>query len=205
MPDTLQLAGVVPAQQTMTPNVPQNSTRVALASAEERHPRFFEAPEFWISGYHEVCAFLDTLTRGCVWEIGRSYGGHAIRAVAYGDKEPIERTATYSSAIAAGHPASFFDRSRRAKPVLVILSSIHGAEIEGCVACINQMHVLETGADLRGRRWDDLREMVAATRLVLVPLAQPDGRIRSACFETRPGTSTPGGMPGRRPPRAEAA
>jgi len=147
---------------------------------EIRNPSFFEAPDFWQSDWDDVNAYLDALKVGDVWEIGRSEGGHPIRAVAYGEKEPIEQTATYSSAIAAGHPESFFDPAKRGKPVLVIFSSIHAAEIEGCVTCLNFANVMETGIDLRGRRWDELREIASRVRIVLVPLAQPDGRIRSA-------------------------
>lgn len=153
-----------------------------------RNPSFFEAPDFWKSDYDEVNAYLDTLKLGRVWELSRSEGGHPIRAVAYGEKEPIERTATHSSAVAAGHPESFFDPTKREKPVLVIFSTIHGVEIEGCVACLNFANVMETGTDLRGRRWNALREAALAMRVVLVPLAQPDGRIRSAVRNLRGGT-----------------
>ena len=147
---------------------------------EIRNPSFFKAPDFWKAGYDEVNSYLDTLKVGCIWEIGRSEGGRPIRAVAYGEKKPIERTATYSSALAAGHPESFFDPQKREKQVLVIFSSIHAAEIEGCVTCLNFASVMETDVDLRGRQWDALREAASGMRVVLVPLAQPDGRVRSA-------------------------
>ncbi|MFQ6039466.1 MAG: M14 family zinc carboxypeptidase [Candidatus Poribacteria bacterium] len=147
---------------------------------EIRNPSFFEAPEFWKSDWDDVNSYLDTLNVGDVWEIGRSEGGHPIRAIRYGEKEPVERTATYSSAMAAGHPQSFFDPEKRKKPVLVIISTIHGAEVEGTVACLNCASAMETGVDLRGRRWDALREAALSVRLVLVPIAQPDGRIRIA-------------------------
>jgi len=146
---------------------------------EIRKPSFFEAPAFWKSTWEEVNVYLDTLERGRVWEIGRSEGGEPIRAVAYGEKEPIERRTTYSSAFAAGHPEDFYDPEQRQKPVLVIFSAIHAAEIEGTVTCLNFAHLMETGADLRGRRWEGLREVAEKLRVVLVPLAQPDGRIRS--------------------------
>ncbi|MCC6446721.1 MAG: hypothetical protein IT210_25130 [Armatimonadetes bacterium] len=147
---------------------------------EIRNPAFFEAPEFWKSDWDEANAYLDSLEAGEILEIGRSEGGRPIRAVAYGEKEPVERTATLSAAVAAGHPQSFFGPEKRKKPVLVIFSAIHGAEIEGSVACLNLAGVMETGADLRGRRWEALREAASRMRVVMVPFAQPDGRIRSA-------------------------
>jgi len=145
---------------------------------EIRKASFFEAPDFYLSDWKGVNRFLDGVTVGEVWEIGRSEGGNPIRAVAYGAKEPLTRSSTYSSAIAAGHPEDYYDPSQRTKPVFVIISTIHGAEIEGCVGCVNLASIMETGADLRGRRWDALREAASAMRIVLVPLAQPDGRIR---------------------------
>ena len=87
-----------------------------------RIPSFFEAPDFWKSDYDEVNAYLDALQKGDVWEIGRSEGDRPIRAVGYGEKEPVERATTYSSAAAAGHPEDFFNPDKRKKPVLVILS-----------------------------------------------------------------------------------
>lgn len=147
---------------------------------EIRNSGFFKAPDFWKSDWDDVNAYMDALNAGSVWKIGCSEGGHPIRAVSYGEKEPIERTASLSSAVAAGHPESFFDPEKREKPVLVIISSIHAAEIEGCVTCLNFANIMENGADLRGQRWNALRDAASAMRVVLVPLAQPDGRIRSA-------------------------
>lgn len=143
-----------------------------------RNPAFFEAPDFWKSDWEEVNAYLDALNKGQVWEIGRSVGGRPIRAVAYGEKEPIKHTNTMSSAIHAGHLEDFFDPDQRTKPVMVIIATVHGAEVEGLVACVNFAHLMETGTDLRGRRWDELRELASNMRVVLVPIAQPDGRIR---------------------------
>ncbi len=145
-----------------------------------RNPGFFKSPPFWKSGWDEVNYFLDGIKKGSVREIGKSHGGRAIRAVSYGEKEPIERKCNISLSKFSGHPENFFDPSRRTRPVVAIISTIHGVEIEGCVSCVNMSHLMETGKDLRGRKWDALRELAAMTRLVLVPLAQPDGRIRSA-------------------------
>ena len=144
-----------------------------------RKQSFFEAPDFWKSDWEEVNLFLDQLDTGEVWEIGRSQGGHPIRAVAYGEKEPVERRTTYSSAIASGHPEDFYDQGKRDKPVLLIIGAIHATEIEGTVACANFARIMETGTDLRGRSWDALRELAGQLRVVMVPLPQPDGRIRA--------------------------
>ena len=146
---------------------------------EIRKQSFFEAPDFWKTTWEEVNAFLDTLRRAQVWELGSSQGGHPLRALAYGEAEPLPRRTTYSSAMASGHPEDFYDRTKRQKPVLLIIGALHAAEIEGTVACLNFAQVMETGEDLRGRAWPGLRELAEQLRVVLVPLPQPDGRRRS--------------------------
>ncbi|MBI3947048.1 MAG: hypothetical protein HY321_14075 [Armatimonadetes bacterium] len=145
-----------------------------------RNPSFFEAPPFWKSDWEEVNAFLDGLSPTEDREIGRSQGGRPIRAVAYGEKEPIHRTNNRFSAQLARRTDEFFDPKKRTRPVMVVISTIHGGETEGCATCLNYAHLIESGADLRGRRWEDLRALTAEARVVLVPLAQPDGRIRAA-------------------------
>jgi len=146
----------------------------------EQKPNYFEAPSFWKSDWTELNTFLDGLRAATVWPIGRSQGGRHIRAAAYGAKEPIARTCNLSCARLSRHMESFFDPSKRTRPVVAIISTVHGAEVEGCVSCLNLAQLLETGTDLRGRAWPELRSLAANMRLVLVPIAQPDGRIRSA-------------------------
>jgi len=143
------------------------------------NPQFLEAPDFWITDWSDVNRFLDNLG-GRVRTIGESQGGHPIRAVFYGDKEPVEHQTSRFSAQLAGHMEDFFECGQRTRPVILVISTIHGGEVEGCAASINLCSLLETGTDLRGRFWESLRETAAAMRLVVVPVAQPDGRIRSA-------------------------
>ncbi len=144
-----------------------------------RRQSFFTSPDFWISGWEDVNEYLDGIRTGTVWEIGRSQGGHPIRAVAFGQHEPVERRTTYSSALASGHPEDFYDPAQRTMPVLLVIGAVHAAEIEGTVACLNLAHILEHGTDLRGRTHAELHGLARQVRLVMVPLPQPDGRIRA--------------------------
>jgi hypothetical protein len=50
--------------------------------------------------------------------------------------------------------------------------------MEGMVGLVNLLAVAESGRDLRGRDWPGLREAVARTRLLVVPVSNPDGRAR---------------------------
>jgi len=144
------------------------------------NPGFFKSPPFWKSEWNQVNAFLDGLKKGSVSEIGKSQGGRTIRAVSYGKREPVEHLHNISVSMHGEHPESFFDPRKRTRPVVVVISTIHGAEIEGCVSCLNLAQVMEEGKDLRGRKWDELRRLAEESRIVMVPLAQPDGRVRSA-------------------------
>ena len=135
------------------------------------------APEFYRNSVEEVQRALDGLTKGEVNEIGRSAGGRPLYAVAYGEKEPIERTANLSSALASRKPEAFFGEGRK-KQVALIVSAVHGGEMESIAAVLNLFSVLETGADLKGKPWEQLAELAERVRLVVVPVGNPDGRAR---------------------------
>jgi hypothetical protein len=136
-------------------------------------------PAYWITSNKDVEKYLNiNALKGKVFIAGKSAGGRNILAYEYGDKEALELTTTMSSACAAGHPESFLQPSARKKPVLMIYSTIHGAEVEGCATLINLINIIEKGCDLSGRRWDHLYSALNKYRLVIVPLAQPDGRER---------------------------
>jgi len=152
----------------------------AAGGAERRRESYFQAPTFWKADWTEVNAYLDQVKKGTVWPIGRSQGGRTIRALAYGAREPIARKCNLSTAQLTGRLEDFFDPAQRTRPVVAILSTVHGHEVEGCVASLNLAHLLETGADLRGRAWPELRALAAGMRVVIVPIAQADGRVRSA-------------------------
>ena len=145
---------------------------------EVRNPAFFQTPSFWVTEYGEVLEALRARPKGSCETAGTSAGGREIGCIAYGEFEEVKRTATFSSAIGAGYPPAFFGETRRRKPVLAIVSSIHGSEVEGCATLMNFIHVIETGRDLRGRPWSNLQRLASQMRIVMVPLAQPDGRVR---------------------------
>ncbi len=137
-----------------------------------------EAPPFWETTLEEVTTFFEGCRRAEVWEIGRSSGGRSILAAGYGEAEPRERRMPCHTAVSHGEPEAYFGK-RRQKPVLLIASTVHGAEIEGTVTCANFAHVMETGKDLRGRAWPRLREVAEQFRVILIPIMSPDGRAHA--------------------------
>ena len=135
------------------------------------------APESYLTGYDEVCESLKRVSAGEVREICRSPGGRAVHAVSYGEFEPVERAANLSSAVAAGKPEAFYGPGRQ-KPVLLVCSAVHGGEMESIAGVMNLISLMETGSDLDGVEWPRLRDYAGRLRLVIVPVANPDGRAR---------------------------
>ena len=137
------------------------------------------SPAYWITSNQDVEKYLNkNAVKGKVFVGGKSAGGRDILAYEYGRKEPLALSTTLSSACAAGHPEAFLQPSARKKPVLMIYSTIHGAEVEGCAALMNLINIIEHQCDLCGREQHELSSVLDNYRLIIVPLAQPDGRER---------------------------
>ena len=135
------------------------------------------APESYLTNYEKVCNVLQTLKIGSVAEITRSAGGRPIHAVSYGEFESIDRRANLSSALSINAPEAFFGPGRD-KPVLLIISAVHAAELESVAGVMNLIALMESGRDLDGMEWPQLSKYASQLRLVIVPVANPDGRAR---------------------------
>ena len=131
-------------------------------------------PDFYPTRLDELDAFLGKLKEGEVRAFGTSAGGRPLHDVTYGDKEKVVRRAPLSAALESGKPETFYGET--ARQVLMIVCTIHGGEMEGIAGAANLMNVLETGKDLKGKAWPDVRRDAATLRLVIVPCANPDGR-----------------------------
>jgi len=134
-------------------------------------------PEFYRNSLEDIESTLRTLKKPAVTEIARSPGGRPVYAVAYGEKEPTERTANLSSALAGRKPEAFYGQKRH-RQVMTVCSAAHGGEMESIAAVLNLFSVLETGEDLKGVAWPKLKEYAERVRLVVVPCLNPDGRAR---------------------------
>jgi hypothetical protein len=85
--------------------------------------------------------------------------------------------------------SAYAQKNKDTKPVLLIVGGIHGGELEGIVAVLNLIHVLETGADYRGVRHDYITAVKDQFRWLLIPCMNPDGRARIS-IDTFVGLST---------------
>ncbi|WP_114752556.1 M14 family zinc carboxypeptidase [Pleomorphovibrio marinus] len=136
-------------------------------------------PAYYKSTLEEISEQVKSVKKGTVAHIATSAGGRPVYAVYYGEKDDFQSQANYNSAVAARNPAFFAKKSTATKPVVFLLGPVHGQEVEGMAGLLNLLQIAETGKDHRGRDFTDLQELMSKFRLIIVPLANPDGRARN--------------------------
>lgn len=154
---------------------------IAGESFEKRYSNPVAVPSWWRSREHAIQDFLDdSIAEGHVATLAESPGGRPIGAVSYGDPEPeLKGTANFNSAVGAGNVEEYFcRRSDRERPVLVVIAGVHGQEVEGMVGALSLLEIMERGRDLRGNPRPELQRLFGRLRLIVIPLANPDGRAR---------------------------
>ncbi|MFC1614643.1 M14 family zinc carboxypeptidase [Gemmatimonadota bacterium] len=135
-------------------------------------------PDFFKSRVEDVEAAVRAVKKGAVKLEAISAGGRPVYSVSYGEMDPYQRTASFSSAALSHHPEAFARRAPGAKPVLMVMAGIHGAEFETVAGALNLIRIMETGKDIRGHAWPELAEKASSYRLVIMPCCNPDGRAR---------------------------
>ncbi len=137
-----------------------------------------DLPVFWKSRLEDVESEAKAVSKGESRVIARSPGGLPVYAVSYGKKQDSQSQANYNSAVAASNAAYYARKQRGTKPVVMFLGPVHGQEIENIVGLVNLIRVAETGKDFRGRDWTTLQRKIEAARVIIIPVANPDGRKR---------------------------
>lgn len=135
-------------------------------------------PDFYKSKLSDVDAELALIKKGSVTTLTTSPGGLPVYGVFYGEKEDFHTQANYNSAVAAKNTAYFAKKSASTKPVIYFIGPVHGQEVEGVAGLVNLIHIAETGKDYRGREWPLLNKYFSQCRVIIIPLANPDGRQR---------------------------
>ena len=125
----------------------------------------------------EIEAHLGRLRKWEVREIGRSAGGRPVWACTFGPKKDVRATANFSAAYSAGHPQSYWGEDVPNQCYMHV-TGVHGAEMEGPAASVNFMHLIEASRDLDGLESPAILSAAEGMRLVVVPVANPDGRAR---------------------------
>lgn len=109
-------------------------------------------PDFWPGTLKQIEDYLRRLRRGRVETFGLSAGNRPLWAAIY-ERDPSLQT-------------------------LYIVGGTHGHEPATCVACLNAMHVLEHGLDLKGDPLPALSEAADKLNIVFIPVLNVDGRAR---------------------------
>ena len=134
-------------------------------------------PAFWKSDLATLENLARTVKKAEVGEITRSAGGRPVWAFRYGERQEVVSRANYNSACGAGDFGSYLDKTGK-KPVVMIVGGVHAGETEGIMSLHNWISLLETGRDLAGKPDPGAAEAAEGVRLVIVPIANPDGRAR---------------------------
>ncbi len=137
-------------------------------------------PDWWTSREPQIQGFLDRqVPADRVRMLANSPGGRPVRAAFFGDAEPeLLGPANFNAALGAQQPEAYCRRRERKRPVLMILAGVHGAEVEGMIGALSAINVFQTGSDIAGNPQPDLADRLRQLRVIVIPLANPDGRVR---------------------------
>ncbi len=137
-----------------------------------------EHPDFWKTSVEDITRLYDTAVKAEKSVIAVSPGGRPVFALAYGKSNENEpKKANWSSALGSMDPKCYSDPDTKT-PTLVLIGTEHGQEAEGTAALANLVSLLETGRDLAGNTNETLLALCENIRIVIVPIANPDGRAR---------------------------
>ena len=136
-------------------------------------------PIYWRSTIQDLDEALKLVKRGVVTMAGESAGKRPIYRVEYGKSNVKLGRANLSSALGAHDVRFYADKTGEDYvPTLFLSGSVHGGEFEGTMAILNLIKIMETGTDYAGREHPELLSLMEKIHLVLIPIANPDGRSR---------------------------
>ena len=135
-------------------------------------------PVYWKTRLDEVEETLKLVKKGVVTNVGTSAGGRPIYKVEYGKSNlPKGTSDNVSSALGAHSYKSYADKTGADYiPTAFFVGCVHGGEFEGTSALLNMIKQIETGTDYNGERNDELVALAQKVHLVIIPMANPDGR-----------------------------
>ena len=136
-------------------------------------------PIYWRSTIQDLDEALKLVKRGVVTRAGESAGKRPIYRVEYGKSNVKLGRANLSSALGAHDVRFYADKTGEDYvPTLFLSGSVHGGEFEGTMAILNLIKIMETGTDYAGCEHPELLSLMEKIHLVLIPIANPDGRSR---------------------------
>lgn len=130
----------------------------------------------WVSDYESILRLYDRAEKAQKQILCQTPGKRSVVCLSYGDAGESKSFANYSSACGAMNPACY--KSKRVKPTVILIAGVHGQETEGIAALYNLITLMETGFLPDGTEKNELLALAKRLRLVIVPIANPDGRAR---------------------------
>ena len=132
--------------------------------------------KIWQSSYGFVCDQFDPAAHCEKRILCQTPGGRKQVALIYGGESEARGSANYSSACGAYDKTKYHEKHKT--PVVMLIGAVHGQETEGIAALTNLIALMETGKDLAGELNETLLALARRVKLVIVPIANPDGRDR---------------------------
>ena len=135
-------------------------------------------PVYWKTRLDEVEETLKLVKKGKVTNVGTSAGGRPIYKLEYGKSNLPKGTADNVSSALGGHNYNSYADKTGADyiPTVFLVGCVHGGEFEGTSALLNMIKAIETGTDYAGNPQEELVALAEKAHLVIIPMANPDGR-----------------------------
>jgi murein tripeptide amidase MpaA len=73
---------------------------------------------------------------------------------------------------------AFYGKGKSKRETIMFIGGIHGHEVKNIASLINLIEIIEKGIDLRKRKWPHVTSILQKFNLIIIPLANPDGRER---------------------------
>ena len=175
-----------PARPFRTDVQPQSGV-TKFAAKKGATPRFAQCrpdgleprPDFWKVRPDEIISLCKGVRRGKAEVIARTPLGYPVYAVFYGDFSEPPPQANWSASNSSSSWRAYAGDAPKDRQTFLFLAGVHGAEAESVAAAVNLIQALETGSDFRGKSLDDLTELIAKYRFIVVPCLNMDGRAVS--------------------------
>lgn len=134
-------------------------------------------PIYYKTSLTDIETCIKSLKKADLSKLCLSAGGRPVYMVSYGKQNKFLRTANLSSALGGKDKTYFADKSSPDYiPTLLLVGCIHGGEFEGTAALLNLINIMETGLDLAGTDFSNLKSKFERINLLIIPCLNPDGR-----------------------------
>ncbi len=138
-----------------------------------------DTSKYYKTSLTDIENIIKSVKKANVERLCLSAGGRPVYMLSYGKQNVFNRTANLSSALGAHDKSCFADKlSPDYIPTLLLVGCIHGGEFEGTAALLNLINIMETGYDLAGADFENLKLLCKKINLLIIPCLNPDGRSR---------------------------